>query len=150
MSNNKLGRNDKCHCSSGKKYKSCCLMNDENVMKQIRQEQMEKMLQEQTIIQQNSHVGQCITLIRNEFPNYKVIDVTPHINADVYKKYQLQFYNKRTVMVAEKIDDNASVFNGRVDNPLNDMIVMYNGSYRTFQFKDMSRVISSVIQMING
>jgi len=26
---NKLGRNDKCHCGSNKKYKKCCLMRDE-------------------------------------------------------------------------------------------------------------------------
>jgi len=149
ISNVKLGRNDKCHCSSGKKYKSCCLITDETKMKELRQEQMEKMLEEQTAIQQNSHVGQCMTLIREEFPEYKVMDVTPYINGQNYKKYQLQFYNKRTVMVAEKTEDNESVFNGRVDVPLNDMIVMYNGSYRTFQFKDLSRVMASIIQMIN-
>lgn len=27
--NMKIGRNDKCHCESGKKYKKCCLMRDE-------------------------------------------------------------------------------------------------------------------------
>src|SRR5699024_6568804 len=26
-----LGRNDKCHCGSGKKYKKCCLEKDKNV-----------------------------------------------------------------------------------------------------------------------
>ena len=25
----KLGRNDKCHCNSGKKYKKCCLRTDQ-------------------------------------------------------------------------------------------------------------------------
>jgi hypothetical protein len=29
--NNDLGRNDKCHCGSGEKYKSCCLREDEKV-----------------------------------------------------------------------------------------------------------------------
>ncbi|MGM0760094.1 MAG: SEC-C metal-binding domain-containing protein [Thermodesulfobacteriota bacterium] len=25
----KLGRNDKCHCGSGKKYKKCCMAKDQ-------------------------------------------------------------------------------------------------------------------------
>lgn len=29
MSSNKLGRNEQCHCGSGKKYKKCCLQEDE-------------------------------------------------------------------------------------------------------------------------
>ncbi|MCC5890622.1 MAG: SEC-C domain-containing protein [Alkalibacterium sp.] len=27
----KLGRNDPCHCGSGKKYKKCCLVKDEKM-----------------------------------------------------------------------------------------------------------------------
>jgi hypothetical protein len=30
MARNKLGRNEPCHCGSGKKYKKCCLTKDEN------------------------------------------------------------------------------------------------------------------------
>jgi len=30
MAAHKLGRNDKCHCGSGRKYKKCCLRNDED------------------------------------------------------------------------------------------------------------------------
>lgn len=29
------GRNDKCHCRSGKKYKSCCLTNDTNQLYKV-------------------------------------------------------------------------------------------------------------------
>lgn len=31
MSKNKIGRNDKCHCGSGKKYKNCCIDNGEDI-----------------------------------------------------------------------------------------------------------------------
>ena len=27
---NKIGRNEKCHCGSGKKYKKCCLITQHN------------------------------------------------------------------------------------------------------------------------
>ena len=38
MSKNKIGRNDPCRCGSGKKYKKCCMPNDKEVTKVIREE----------------------------------------------------------------------------------------------------------------
>jgi SEC-C motif-containing protein len=32
----KLGRNDPCHCGSGKKYKQCCLTKDEAAAREVR------------------------------------------------------------------------------------------------------------------
>lgn len=32
-----LGRNDPCHCGSGRKYKQCCLEKDEAARRQVRQ-----------------------------------------------------------------------------------------------------------------
>jgi hypothetical protein len=32
----KLGRNDPCHCGSGKKYKACCLAKDEAKQREAR------------------------------------------------------------------------------------------------------------------
>lgn len=33
---NALGRNDPCHCGSGKKYKHCCLVKDEDAARRAR------------------------------------------------------------------------------------------------------------------
>jgi SEC-C motif-containing protein len=33
---NSLGRNDPCHCGSGKKYKACCLAKDEAAAREAR------------------------------------------------------------------------------------------------------------------
>lgn len=33
---NSLGRNDPCHCGSGKKYKACCLTKDEAAAREAR------------------------------------------------------------------------------------------------------------------
>lgn len=30
MKNKNIGRNEHCHCGSGRKYKKCCLIKDEN------------------------------------------------------------------------------------------------------------------------
>jgi hypothetical protein len=37
-----LGRNDPCHCGSGKKYKQCCLEKDEAAARQARAKAAEK------------------------------------------------------------------------------------------------------------
>ena len=37
----KLGRNDPCHCGSGKKYKSCCLAKDEAKEREARVQEAE-------------------------------------------------------------------------------------------------------------
>ena len=41
-----LGRNDRCHCGSGKKYKQCCLSKDEEAARKARLEEEETQPQE--------------------------------------------------------------------------------------------------------
>jgi len=38
----KLGRNDKCHCGSEKKYKKCCQASDQDSSREIKEEFMSK------------------------------------------------------------------------------------------------------------
>jgi hypothetical protein len=42
----KLGRNDPCHCGSGKKYKACCLAKDEQKQREVRAKAEEKAARE--------------------------------------------------------------------------------------------------------
>lgn len=42
----KLGRNDPCHCGSGKKYKQCCLAKDEAKERAARAQAAEKAARE--------------------------------------------------------------------------------------------------------
>jgi hypothetical protein len=37
-----LGRNDPCHCGSGKKYKKCCMSKDESAERKVLEEQWAK------------------------------------------------------------------------------------------------------------
>lgn len=41
--NQKIGRNDACHCGSNKKYKKCCLENDQQKLSYLLAEEQESM-----------------------------------------------------------------------------------------------------------
>ena len=148
--NKKLGRNDICLCGSGKKYKSCCLMKVEDELRYKREEELTELLEESRNLQQTSNIVQCMKTMEEYFPDYKSIDITPYLTVQNYKQYQLKFGNKKTIMFAEKTEETKAVFKGREDTPENDMIVMYNGSYRTFKFTNFPRVLRSVCQMISN
>ncbi len=42
MGNRSLGRNDPCHCGSGRKYKQCCLAKDEAAEREARAKAVEE------------------------------------------------------------------------------------------------------------
>jgi hypothetical protein len=148
--NKKIGRNDICLCGSQKKYKSCCLMKIEDELRYKRTEELTSLLEETRNLQQTSNITQCMSTIGEYFPEHKLIDITPYLTVQNYKQYQIKFGNKKTIMFAEKTNETKDVFKGREDTQENDMMVMYNGSYRTFQFNNFQRVIRSVCQMISN
>lgn len=45
----KIGRNDLCHCGSGKKYKKCCMTKDQDEQKELMQKQKELMQKMKTV-----------------------------------------------------------------------------------------------------
>jgi hypothetical protein len=145
---NKLSRNDKCHCGSTKKYKICCMIHDEDTAQHSRQLEKIAKLEEQRATNQSSNAGRCINELSNYFPKHSFINITEDITANNYRAIQTRYYKTQIILIAEKTNTNASVFVGRVDNPRNDIIVMYNGAYRTFPFDNLSLVLNSVCDMI--
>ena len=140
----KLGRNDKCHCGSNKKYKICCLMNDQDENTIKNEEKVIDILQNTP----NEKLKQVMEPFHLKFPNYKLIDVSLHINEDNYRQYQYKFFGKKTIMFIEKNVANSSVFVKRTDTDLNDMMILYNGSYRTFRYDLFARCCNSIFSMI--
>ena len=51
-------------------------------------------------------------------------------------------------MIAEKTIKNGLVFLTRVNNLNSNIIIMYNGSFRTFEYKDLDLIINSLSTMI--
>jgi hypothetical protein len=147
MNQKKLGRNDVCHCGSKKKYKNCCLNTDENNKQLEKQEYLDK-LQIMSIDESSNEIKECMNILSIKCDKYIMIDITNYINKENYRPYQLKFYNKKTILFAKKTENSLSVFASREDTPLNDIMIMYNGQYRTFQFKNLEKVINSIYTMI--
>lgn len=137
----KIGRNEKCPCNSGKKYKSCCLTKDETK----RAEEREMFDNGQA--ESNDDTKICMEYLAEEYPNDKVIDISTLLTVDSYQKFQTVNYSANVIMVAQKNDINKDVFASRGD-PNCDMMVMYRGSYRSFNLNDLPNVTESIDKMI--
>lgn len=138
---NKTGRNEKCPCNSGKKYKQCCLRKDEL----LKVKEMEKFINGQDTSSDN--VKFVKEYLDEEYFDHKVIDITNDLNVDNYKIYQVRNYESKVIMVAEKTESNQGVFTTRGPAE-NDIIVMYRGSYRAFKHDELINVVESIDKMI--
>lgn len=137
----KIGRNDKCHCTSGKKYKLCCLKKeDEAKMKEV-------MKYENGHPDSSENIKQCADFFRECYSDHKVIDISNYLNNNTYRIFQLTNYASKVIMIAEKNNHNAEVFSTR-GLPENDIIIMYRGSYRTFESDSLDNVANSIDRMI--
>jgi len=143
----KIKRNDTCPCGSGEKYKVCCL--EKETMKKQKYEYgqqthtnriSELMERLDTAIKQ-SH------FIKKE---KKIIDITDDLDEHSYREYQIKNYTMDIIMVAEKTIKSEEVFLTRVDSASNDIILMYKGSYRTFEYSKFPLLLNSLLNYING
>lgn len=136
----KTGRNEKCPCNSNKKYSKCCL-----IKQQLEKQAFEnKFTEGHPILSENVRI--CVDYLEETYTDHKIIDITDYLNSENYRTFQIKNYTNKTIMVAEKTDNNANAFIGR--GPNNDFIIMYRGSYRTFKFDSMLDVIDSIDKMI--
>jgi hypothetical protein len=142
----KLGRNDKCFCKSGKKYKTCCL----NSVTQKKQQHNIIPFESVT----DNKVKYCMETVQKTIApiNIIMIDVTDCLTTDDnYRSLQLQFMKnkkEKTVLFAKKTEQNKIVFDSRVDSHTSDMMIMYCGQYRTFAFRNFDRVLNSCCTLI--
>ena len=139
--NKKPGRNEKCYCNSGKKYKQCCLRKDEA----LKAKELEKFITGQD--NASDKIKLVMEYLDEEYFDHKVINITDDLSIDNYKLYQIKNYESKIIMVAEKTDMNAGVFatRGAIDN---DIIILYRGSYRAFKYDELINVVESIDKMI--
>jgi len=137
----KIGRNDKCACNSGKKYKLCCLTKD--VEQKAKDAEMCANGQKES----NEDTKICMEYLEEEYTDHKVIDITTLLNTENYRKFQIANFNSKVIMVAQKTDSNKAVFATRGEED-SDMMVLYRGSYRTFNLNDLDQITESIDKMI--
>ena len=134
----KVGRNDKCICGSGKKYKACCLDNPDSA----------KYIQGHELSEKINTIKR---LFEPKHPNHVFIDVTKYIKDDeTYRAYQLHNIQSNIVMLAERTPENESVFSTRIQDPEADVMFMYHGSYRTVYHGRIDYFAKSISNMIDA
>lgn len=138
----KISVNDKCPCLSGKKYKKCCFMKDIK----LKQNEEDKYYNGHDI--SSDKIKFCIDYYMKTYDNYKFIDVSNYINTDNYRTYQIKNYNNKTIMIVEKNDNNIELFNTKSNTDDNDIIIMFKGSYRTFNAKNIFKYDDDINKMI--
>lgn len=137
----KIGRNDKCYCMSGKKFKLCCL-SKEYLIKQNMDAKYENGQQESS-----ENIQKIIKFLDSKYKDHKIIDITDDLNENTYKTYQIKNYKNKIIMVAERKLHNELVFASRVNSTEN-IIIMYRGSYRTIKVENISQCFESINKMI--
>ena len=111
-------RNEKCPCGSGTKYKKCCLN------KEIKPYEV------------SATILDVIEIIRNRLSNkkYNYVDLTDGLTVKSYMSHLKKYYNSNTVCVAERTELNEAVFASRTESKESDIMVMWHGGYRTFNY----------------
>ncbi len=127
----KIGRNDKCSCGSGKKYKKCCEVSTRET---------------KYTLGQSVSSDKCTEVLNyfndlSKYSNYRFIDITDDLTPESYRDYQIKNYNNNIVMIAEKKENNAGVFleRDKDDWRTNDIILMHRGSYRLVNSETIGR-----------
>ena len=134
----KQKRNEQCACNSGKKYKKCCEL---NTITQIpdysftNQEKLELILE-------------IITTIHPDRKGYTFINITDYLTNVTYRTFQLDYYNKKTIMMAKRNITNEDVFLSRSSNPSEDIIIMYKGAYLVFDSDKIYNMTKSIDNFI--
>ncbi len=86
--------------------------------------------------------------VQEKRPAYRIIDITNILNPETYVEYQKANYYTNIVMVAERTVSNESVFTPRSNSSKSNIMVMYQGSYRTFDYGLANLVMDSVVEII--
>ena len=132
---NKIGRNNKCPCKSGEKYKKCCL----NKEFEKKDSNFDIYKYGHSISSQN--IQDVVEYLEEEYEDHKIIDVTNLLTPDTYRPMQTINYQKKTLMVAERKPSNEMVFASR-GSPEYNIIVMYKGAYQMFKHDSVTAVVS--------
>jgi len=143
----KIKRNDPCSCGSNNKYKYCCIDVDirkKNKYEYGQQTHSERIASLMATLEESIKNNPSINKVK------KIIDITDDLDETTYREYQIKNYTNDTIMIAEKTIKSEEVFLTRVDSALNDIIIMYKGSYRTFEYSRFPLLINNLLNYING
>lgn len=86
--------------------------------------------------------------IQEKYPTRRIIDITNVLNPDTYVEYQKANYFTNIVMIAERTESNKKVFEPRSNSDKSNVMVMSQGSFRTFNYELMNLVFDSVVEII--
>ena len=134
----KVGVNDHCPCGSHKKYKKCCMMKDVK----NKQEESESYFTGQDI-STDKMIG-VLDYYKKLFPKYCLIDITDNLNKDNYKTYLVKNYSNKTIMFAEKTENNEEFFNSKSDSLDNDIIIMFAGGYKVINSVNIGMYLDDI------
>ena len=93
-------------------------------------------------------INDVMRLIQEKRPAHRIIDITNVLNSDTYVEYQKANYFTNIVMVAERTESNEKVFAPRSNSEKSNVMVMYQGSFRTFNYELANLVLDSVCEII--
>ncbi len=132
----KQGRNDKCNCNSGLKYKNCCLFTRLSTIYNTSQPQSSDTIQN------------CLSVLQLKFNKHIFIDITDNLNNDTYITYQTKNFTSNIVMIAEKTINNIIVFAPRIETDQSDIMLLYHGGYKTFHKENLQEILESLENFI--
>jgi hypothetical protein len=89
-----------------------------------------------------------ITKLQEKCLTHRIIDITNILNSDTYVEYQKANYFTNIIMVAERKASNESVFIPRTNSDKSNIMVMYRGAYRTFNYELFNLVIDSILDIV--
>ena len=148
----KVGVNEPCPCGSGRKYKKCCIGEQQIIGKNgsviiIGNSKKESKFSTGQATSSDK-VLDIMEKLQKKYPNHRIIDITDDLNVGNYKQYQIKNYSSNIIMVAEKIPSNLGVFAERINMDESDILVMYHGSFRSFPAQYYENVASQLLSMI--
>jgi hypothetical protein len=140
----KLGRNDKCHCKSGKKYKQCCINKDETDRTEKR-ELLNKQYKDGHEITED--VTEMYEHFKDAYPKYKIIDVTNILTTSSYKSIATLHFEENTILLASRNESNNDIFAKRGDMST-DWIVIFRGAHQVFSRYSFEKMKDQLDKMI--
>ena len=139
----KVGVNDLCPCGSQKKYKKCCMLNDK-IKKQLSDEIYMTGQESST-----DKMYEVLDYYKRLFPKYCLIDITLYLDKDNYKTFLVKNYSNKTIMFAEKTENNQEFFNSKSDSEDNDIMIMFAGGYKVVDSENIEMYSDDIKAWIN-
>jgi hypothetical protein len=125
----KQGRNDKCACNSGKKYKKCC--------------GGAPLFEPQKI--HTAAVNVCFHRLHLAFPSKTLIDMTQTLTESNYLSIMHYFLHPRFIVMAERTPLSESLFQLKTPAPENKLMIMHHGSYLTFSPENTTKAVEQMV-----